>query len=276
MRTESEFRALLVLLADDSERVASVAWETLLGEREHAVPYLEEGARSADPRLRGRARLLLDEIHLVNLEDRWRTYTDLPGDDMDLEQGCLLLSELAGPVDARAVSSFLDATAGLVRAHMASTGGLQALGEVLFDNLGFRGGDFELPENHYLLSVLERRAGVPILLGTVYELVGRRAGLPVSGVAWPGRYLARFERPDGPFFIDCFNRGRLIPLESLLGLLTSQGHSNPERYLMPCGHRFTLYRMLNNLETVYSQADDTRLSEAVRRLRSHLGIASEE
>ncbi|HWI66649.1 MAG TPA: transglutaminase-like domain-containing protein [Symbiobacteriaceae bacterium] len=270
MRTEGEFRALLVLLGDEDERVAGVARETLLNERDTAVPYLLEAAGTADPRLRGRVRLLLEEIRVTNLEAAWRQYVALPDDDFDLERGALLISGLLREVDSARVSGFLDAIAGMVRAHRVHVGPLQALSEVLFENMGFRGGDYGEPDNYYLVPALDRRTGIPIVLATLFVLVGRRIGLPVSGVAAPSHYLARVEDPEGPIFVDCYNRGRTYRQMTLIQWLEGRGVSRPEQYLTPCTHRFTLYRMLNNCERVHGETGDTRLAEAARRWREVL------
>lgn len=270
MRTEGEFRALLTLLADESDRVASVAWETLRAEREAAVPYLTGAADAADPRLRGRARLLLEEMRLESFEEKWRTYADRPDEDLDLEQGCLLLARLADEVDVKAVGRFMDAIGGTVRARMQALDGPEALREVLFDNLGFRGGDFSAPENHYVPKVLERRTGIPISLAAVYVLIGRRIGLGVSGVAAPDRFLVRHERVDGPIFVDCYNRGRVYDYQTLVNWMESRGMVQVERYLAPCSTRFTLFRMMNNLDRVYEQNGDARMQALIRRFRDQL------
>lgn len=274
MRTEGEFRALLVLLADEEERVVSAASEALLEAGADAVSHLEEASRSPDAHLRGRARLLLEALRWRSVEQEWVEYTALPDDDMDLEQGWLLLSHLTADMDRKALGTFMDAIAGMVRAHMASVGGLQALGEVLFENLGFRGGAYENPEHHYVNSVLERRTGIPISLATLYVLIGRRLQLPVSGVAMPGHYLARYEGSEGPVFVDCYNRGHLYHYGTLSELLATQGPGFEEQFLAPCSPRFTLFRMLNNLEKVYTDLGDQHLLERVRRWRSHLGYES--
>jgi regulator of sirC expression with transglutaminase-like and TPR domain len=271
MRTESEFQALLVLLGDEQDKVAAVARETLLQEREAALPYLKSAAHSPDARLRGRARLLLEDIRLALVADEWRAFAALPDDDLDLEQGCLLLSRLMRDVDVDAVRAFLDAMADMVRSHMAGGDAVQAMGEVLFDNLGFRGGDHNQPENHYLVTVLERRSGIPISLAAVYVLVARRLGVPASGVATPAHYLVRVERGDGPVFVDCYNRGRIYRREIMASWLAGRGLPPNEQYLAPCSHRFTLYRMLNNLDRVYSEARDVHRSALIRRLKEHLG-----
>jgi regulator of sirC expression with transglutaminase-like and TPR domain len=271
MRTEGEFRALLVLLGDEEERVTSAASEALLDAGANAVSFLEEASRGPDARVRGRARLLLETLRGRSVEQEWATYAALPDDDMDLEQGWLLLSHLSADMDRKALGTFLDAIAGMVRTHMASVGGLQALGEVLFENLGFRGGAYENPEHHYINSVLERRAGIPISLATLYVLIGRRLQLPVSGVAMPGHYVARYDRREGPVFVDCFNRGHLYHYDTLSDLLASRGPGFEEQFLAPCSPRFTLFRMLNNLEKVYTDLGDQHLLERVRVWRSYLG-----
>lgn len=270
MRTDGEFRALLVLLADEEERVANVAWETLFDEGAASVPYLQEAVKRQDPRLRDRARLLLEELRLSTLEEQWRLFSARPDDDLDLETGCLLLSRLVGDVDEASVKSFLDAMADMVKTHGENMDLMAAMGEVLFDNLCFRGGEYTNPENHYLTTVLGRRTGVPIALCAVYQLVGRRVGLRISGVAMPGRYLARFDRPDGPCFIDCYTRGRTYSYDALASLLEGRGVEHVHRYLAPSTDRFTLYRMLNNLVRVYTEADDSHMVEIVERLRSVL------
>lgn len=270
MRSESEFRALLVLLGDEEERVVTVARDALSMARDAAAPFLEEATQSPNPLVRGRARLLLEELRRGTVEADWLSYAGLPDAEMDLEQGCLLLSRLGGMPGVEGASSFLDAISGMVRAHMVSVGGIQALSEVLFDNLGFRGGDFEDPRNHYLAGVLERRSGIPISLATVYVLVGRRLGLPVSGVAMPGHYLARLERPEGPIFVDCYNRGRTYRYETLVDVLTSKGLRFSDEFLAPAPARFTLYRMLNNLENLASSKGDELMVENVRRWRGAL------
>lgn len=273
MRTEGEFRALISLLADEQERVAKVAWDALQEAGEAAVPFLEDAFNAPDVTLRARARALLEEMRQSTLEQRWRQYLMAPDDRLDLEKGCMLLSGMSGnEVNEKQVQSFLDMIAGTVRAHMVATDGLQALGEVLFENLGFRGGEFENPDSHYLPTVLERRRGLPIALAAVYIIVGQRVNLPVYGVAMPDHFLALYEHADHPSYVDCFNRGQIYRHETLHNLLTRRGVAYPDQVLAPCGNRFMLYRMLNNLERVYTDSQNQRLAERIRRWRGHLQV----
>src|SRR5256885_16075663 len=68
---------------------------------------------------------------------------------------------------------------------------LDGLRRLLFRDLGFAGNedDYFDPRNSYLDDVLERRTGIPISLAVVMMEVGRRVGVPLSGVSMPGHFL---------------------------------------------------------------------------------------
>lgn len=262
---------MVSLLADEQDQVARAAWDALLEAGEAAEPYLQEVFDAADIRLRVRARALLEELRLREREERWIEYVKGPREQLDLERGCLLLAGITGAeVKERSVDSFLGAIAGTVRAHMAGLGGLGALREVLFDNLGFRGGRLDDPDNHFLPTVLERRTGVSIALTALYMIVGQRVGLPVFGVAMPEHFLALYLHADEPTYVDCFNRGQVYRREVLQGLLLRRGSQRPEQVLAPCSNRFILYRMLNNLDRLYTEKQNRRLAERARRWLGHL------
>ncbi|MEW8978252.1 MAG: transglutaminase-like domain-containing protein [Symbiobacterium sp.] len=273
MRSEGELRALVSLLADEHEGIARTAWDALLRAGAAAVPFLEAAFDHPDPRLRGRARALLEELRLAALEERWVRYVQQEEEAMDLEHGCMLLAALGGSEGQEGkVASFLDAVAGSVRAQVPVIGGLRAMSEVLFDNLRFRGGEFGNPDHHFLPTVLEQRRGVPIALAAVYILVGRRAGLPVYGVAMPDHFLALYEQPDQPAYIDCYNNGYIYRHEALSNLLRRRGVITTGRVLAPCSIRVMLHRMLGDLERVYTRRKHERQAERVRRWRDLLVV----
>jgi hypothetical protein len=273
MRSEAELRALVSLLGDEHEGVARAAWDALLTAGPAAVPFLEAAFDAPEHRLRGRVRSLLEELRIAAVEERWVRFVSQEDDSLDLEQGCLMLAALGGSEGReRKVASFLDAVAASVRAQVPLVGGLQAMGDVLFENLRFRGGDPWTLEHHLLPSVLERRRGIPIALAAVYILVGRRAGLPVYGVAMPDHFLALYEQADQPAYIDCYNRGRIYRHETLKQLLHRRGMFTVNQALAPCSTRLMLYRMLNNLERVYTKVGQERLAERVRRWRELLVV----
>ena len=220
--SERELQALIVLLGDDDGPTAAVVRGALLEAGEAARPHLEEAQQSADAQVRGRARLLMEELRLAELGRRVAEYAALDDERMDLLEGALLVAEYAHPnVDRTAAHQFIEGAAAMVRARLnhplGAQDGLAAMTSVLFDRLGFRGGKFADPDESYLNRVIERRTGLPVSLSVAYVLVGQRSGLPVSGVNLPHFFVARYETEDGPVFVDCFQGGRLLSRAGLRG-----------------------------------------------------------
>src|SRR5690606_35444058 len=87
-----------------------------------------------------------------------------------------------------------------------------ALAEVLSGDLGFNGDllSYEQPGNADLISVAERRTGLPVVLGVFYIAAARKAGITAAGVDFPGHFLLRVETADGPVALDPFSHGRLV------------------------------------------------------------------
>ena len=125
------------------------------------------------------------------------------------------------------------------------------------------------PRNSYLNEVLARRVGIPITLAVAYMEVGRRAGLDFSGIAFPGHFLVRWNRPaggggggddgGGSRLIDVFNGGRALDDEGCRALLADMaGHDQPlvPRMLARASNRQILVRMLRNLKAIYARSRD--------------------
>jgi hypothetical protein len=74
-----------------------------------------------------------------------------------------------------------------------------ALNQFLYEELGYWGNteDYYDPRNSYLNEVLDRRTGIPITLSILYMEVGRRVGLPLEGVSFPGHFLVRLRLRGG-------------------------------------------------------------------------------
>jgi regulator of sirC expression with transglutaminase-like and TPR domain len=87
-----------------------------------------------------------------------------------------------------------------------------ALCETLGGDLRLTGDLFtpDDPANADLISVCDRRCGLSIALGLVYLEAGRRAGLKVAGVDFPGHFLLRVETDEGPIALDPYAGGRVV------------------------------------------------------------------
>jgi regulator of sirC expression with transglutaminase-like and TPR domain len=135
------------------------------------------------------------------------------------------------------------------------------LNAVLFHELGFAGnqGDYYDPRNSFLNEVIERRSGIPITLSLVYLEVGRRCGLRVDGVSFPGHFLCKVSLDEGELIVDAFNRGQLLGLAELKRRFASAAGDAARfdpRMLRAARPKDILARMLQNLRSIYVERDD--------------------
>jgi len=140
---------------------------------------------------------------------------------------------------------------------------LRALREVLAGEVGLHGSaaDYDDPRSSFLNEVLDRKAGLPIMLSLVYMEVGRRAGLPLDGIGLPGHFLTRYLSPTGAeVFVDAFHGGEMLSADDCLGRYQARtGRDLDRRLLGPATPRQIVLRMLGNLRRLYAaQSDDVR------------------
>jgi len=172
----------------------------------------------------------------------------------------------------------LDEIAEAARRRLAAVDDpIAAFNEYLFDELGFAGNreSYDDPRNSFLNDVLDRRLGIPITLSLVYTEVGRRIGLPVVGVGFPGHFLVKWTG-DRDVIVDPFFGKVLSPRDCDERLRTSFGPDarlTPEM-LAPATAREILVRMLRNLKHNYLGGGDlVRALAAVDRV---LAVAPDE
>lgn len=111
-----------------------------------------------------------------------------------------------------------EAAAGRLQRHQG-TGAhvlIATLNAYLYEELGFSGNreHYDDPRNSFLNEVFDRRIGIPISLAVVYLEIGRRAGLRLEGVNFPGHFLVRAPAEpagtDDDLIIDPFHSGALL------------------------------------------------------------------
>jgi regulator of sirC expression with transglutaminase-like and TPR domain len=200
---------------------------------------------------------------------------------IDLAHACLMIAEDAYP--GLAVERYLGDVERLalrLRAKMSQGGAeerVAALNEFLYEDLGFTGNadDYYDPRNSYLNEVIERRTGIPITLGVLYMVLGRRVGLPLEGVSFPGHFLVRLRLRSGVLVLDPFERG--MPqsesdLRSRLQRVIPPGVAGDvpvadlplDQFLEAASNRQILARLLRNLKAIYRDTDQPERLLAVR------------
>jgi regulator of sirC expression with transglutaminase-like and TPR domain len=189
-------------------------------------------------------------------------------DPVPLDEAALAIAEEEYPrMEAEEYLVRLDRLAERVRAKAPvgrSSTLLHALRKVLFEEEGYRGNEtnYADPRNSFLNEVIDRTLGLPITLCVLYMEVGRRAGLTLHGVGFPGHFLAKYVSPSGAeVFVDAFHGGELLSAEECVARYRARtgGRDLDRRYLAPVAPRQILARMLHNLKRTYlERRDDVR------------------
>lgn len=140
---------------------------------------------------------------------------------------------------------------------------VERINHFLFREERFRGNreDYYDPRNSLLHEVLDRRLGLPITLSVLYIDIGRRLGLGVEGVSFPGHFLVRFDTGlPGQFrIVDPFSGGRLLTASSLCRRLQELGDTpvpDPLKVLEPAPPAAIIRRGLRNLRGAYLRRRD--------------------
>jgi regulator of sirC expression with transglutaminase-like and TPR domain len=210
-----------------------------------------------------------------------RAFSELLARDdvhIDLAHACLMIAEDAYPeLDSERYLGDIERMALRLRAKIDAAAHapgrlpeerVMALNQFLFEELGYRGNTeaYYDPRNSYHNEVMDRRTGIPITLAVLYIALGRRIGLPLEGVSFPGHFLVRLRLRGGMLVLDPFDGGAPLGVDDLrerLRRVVPKGltegvpvHELPlEQFLEPATPRQILARVLRNLKAIYREAD---------------------
>ena len=209
---------------------------------------------------------------------------------IDLARACLMIAEDAYPgLDVERYMGEIEGMAHRLRARPKQSGAIEeriiALNEFLFEELGYWGNtdDYYDPRNSYLNEVIDRKTGIPITLSILYMELGRRIGLPLEGISFPGHFLVRLRLRGGVLILDPFAGGAPqseAELRQRLQRVIPEGASDLsvaelplEQFLEPASNRQILARVLRNLKGIYRDAE--RADRLVQVLDRMLLVAPE-
>jgi regulator of sirC expression with transglutaminase-like and TPR domain len=143
----------------------------------------------------------------------------------------------------------------------------------------YRGDDqtYDDLQNADLLSVIERRMGLPVALGILYIHVARAQGWGAFGLNFPGHFLIALELDGSRAILDPFHEGicRTPPeLRELLKLFAGQDAELNANMFLPVPDRGVLLRLLGN--TKLRQLQMNRLEDASETMDAMLLIAPQQ
>jgi regulator of sirC expression with transglutaminase-like and TPR domain len=204
---------------------------------------------------------------------------------IDLARACLMIAQDAYPaLDVDRYLGDIERMAIRLRGRIPQPCSAEervvALNQFLYEDLGYQGNtdDYYDPRNSYLNDVIERKTGIPITLSILYMELGRRVGLPLEGVSFPGHFLVRLRLRGGTLVLDPFAGGapqseddlrsrvkRVIPDGVADNLLASE--LPLDQFLEPATNRQILSRVLRNLKGIYRRTDKPeRMLEVLNRM----------
>ena len=198
------------------------------------------------------------------MHERLAKIAKISEQELNLAEAALLIAVEEYPgLDVEAYLRQIDELATGVQQRLPAQAGLEdtliTLNQFLFVEQGFSGDteNYDDPRNSFLNEVLDRKRGIPITLSIIYMEVGRRLGLPLKGVSFPGHFLVKFATREGEVVLDPFSGGNLLSKEDLEEILEetygpAESVNAPlERLLTAAGKKDILVRVLRNLKGAY-------------------------
>ncbi len=204
---------------------------------------------------------------------------------IDLARACLLIAQDAYPgLDVDRYMGEIERMAIRLRGRLPQTGGAEervvALNQFLYGDLGYWGNtdDYYDPRNSYLNEVIDRKTGIPITMSILYMELGRRIGLPLEGVSFPGHFLVRLKLRGGMLVLDPFSGGAPQSEEELrsrVKRVIPDGVADDlpaaelplDQFLEPATTRQILSRVLRNLKGIYRESDKPeRMLDVLNRM----------
>jgi regulator of sirC expression with transglutaminase-like and TPR domain len=205
---------------------------------------------------------------------------------IDLAQACLMIAQDAYPgLEVDRYLGEIERMAIRLRGRTPQDASAEervvALNQFLYEDLGYWGNteDYYDPRNSYLNEVIDRKTGIPITMAILYMELGRRVGLPLEGISFPGHFLVRLRLRGGTLVLDPFSGGapqaedelrrrleRVIPDKARAGVPLAELPLDP--FLEPASKRQILARVLRNLKGIYHREapNPERLLDVLNRM----------
>jgi regulator of sirC expression with transglutaminase-like and TPR domain len=156
---------------------------------------------------------------------------------------------------------------------------LACLRRILHEQQGYAGDveSYDDLQNANMIRVIERRRGLPIALGLLYIIAGRKCGWQVDGLNFPGHFLVRLELEGERLIADPFRKGAEMDAAGLRGLLKSIAGQKAElshQFYLPVLNRDMLLRLQNNLKKRLVEQEE--YAQAVIVVEAMEALAPEE
>ncbi len=143
------------------------------------------------------------------------------------------------------------------------------IAELLARQYGYDGDrmNYDDVRNADLISVIDRKRGMPVALGILYLHAARAAGCTATGLNTPGHFLLRMSLGGRDALVDPFNGGAALERESLRRPPAANVTLTEDTMPEPVSDIDVLLRLQNNLKIrALDGGERTRALEIARRM----------
>lgn len=250
--SDREIKAFVNLLEDSEEKTLNLIAKQVNNLDDFSLRYIDR---------------MIEDSENDQLVDNWYYISKLSLSDQiqawkkgcDLEDGLFLLARLKTPgilVDkyAAVLDSYADRVTEKCSPSDAPEAVIHAINQVLFFEEGYVGNqaDYYSLDNNFIHTVIETKAGNPIMLSCLYVLVARRLGLDVKGVGTPGHFIIEFNG----ILIDPFFSGREVTKDECVARAQELNVYWREEYLDAVDDHLVIARCIRNLIAIYKKLND--------------------
>src|SRR5215471_17981922 len=194
----------------------------------------------------------------------------------DIAKAALMLSALDHP--SQALERYLNHLEEIAAVARDEARRVQQLGEIvralaslMTERFGYDGdrATYDDPRNADLMSVIDRRRGLPVALGILYIHGARAAGCSASGLNTPSHFLLSLGLASRHMVVDPFNGGAALDIEKLQAQPQLRSPTASGETLVPdrVSDTDVLLRLQNNLKLRALQTGErTRATELAKRM----------
>ena len=216
---------------------------------------------------------------MISFDQQLSKFVGTPDSSFNIAACALIIAQHEYPsLDIPGYLQQLDQIADRLRVRLPADAGkphvISMLNHYLFRELGYAGNrdDYYDPRNSFLNDVIDRRIGIPITLSILYVEIGRRVGVNLQGVSFPGHFLVKYVTDQGVIVLDPFNSGISLSEADLRERLRQSG-GGVDNLDMPLGallrpataHEI-MVRLAGNLKAIYTAAGELEKAVAMTSL----------
>ncbi len=182
----------------------------------------------------------------------------LAGGEVELAETALLLGLINCPgAPGESYRRHLEKLSNEVGAYAGNGGSLEmrveALNQVIVKRYGYGGTNdaYEDSDNANLMRAIDRRCGLPVVLGIIYIHVARSLGWTIDGLNFPARFLVRLELENGRVIMDPFDGGIVLDARNMRDLSKAVAGNHAELtpgHYQPMTNREILIRLQNHVK----------------------------